>query len=56
MDELYRIVNFKKYCDICKHKELVETEDPCNDCLDHPTNLYSEKPINFEEKEGRRTL
>lgn len=51
MDELYRIVNFKKYCEQCKYKDLDETDDPCNDCLDHPTNLYSEKPLRFEEKE-----
>lgn len=51
MDEFYRMVEFHKYCETCKYKELDDCEDPCNECLDHPVNLYSERPVNWVEKE-----
>ena len=44
------LVDFK-YCEICKHKDVKETEDPCNECLESPMNLYSHKPVKWEEKE-----
>ena len=46
----YMIVDFHKYCETCKHKGTKETEDPCNECLENPTNLYSQKPVKWEEK------
>lgn len=45
-----KIVDFDKYCNICKHKELVETEDPCNECLTSPTNVDSRRPIMYVKK------
>lgn len=42
-------VYYKDYCKKCKHVKLKEYEDPCNDCLDHPYNYNSHKPIHFEE-------
>ena len=42
-------VFFVKYCEICKHKDVPETEDPCNECLEHPSNKGSHKPVNWEE-------
>ena len=48
---LYQEVNFNTYCDLCKNKDVPETEEPCNECLSEPTNLYSTKPINFEERD-----
>jgi hypothetical protein len=44
-------VLFSKYCRSCKHEKCKETDEPCNECLSEPTNLYSHKPINWEEKE-----
>lgn len=44
-------VYFSLYCDQCKYKETKETDDPCNDCLAHPFNQWSHKPIFFKEKE-----
>lgn len=44
-------VNFGKYCPICKHFKKQETDDPCEDCLNHPVNTYSHKPVNFESVE-----
>lgn len=50
MDEFHKEVCFDKYCKTCKHEKLAETEDPCNECLDNPTNLYSHKPVKWEDK------
>ena len=49
MENQYKLVDFKKYCETCKHKGKKEIEDPCNDCLDQPANINSMKPINYEE-------
>ena len=51
MNEEYKEVNFKKYCETCKHKNVNEVMGPCYECLEHPTNLYSSKPVGWEEKE-----
>lgn len=50
MENQYKLVDFKKYCETCKHKNVKETEDPCNDCLAHGANVNSEKPVRYEEK------
>lgn len=50
MEESYKEVYFNQYCDSCKHKEKKETEDPCDDCLENPVNVYSHKPVRWEEK------
>lgn len=42
---------FDIYCPKCIHKDLPETEDPCESCLLEPTNLHSEKPVCFKEAE-----
>lgn len=42
-------VYFDQYCKKCKHKDLPEIEDPCDDCLAEPVNSYSHKPVYFEE-------
>lgn len=54
MDEqIYKEVYFNEYCPTCKHKKVENglwyEDDPCNECLDNPTNLYSHKPVNYEE-------
>lgn len=51
MEEFYSEVFFDVYCPTCKHRKLDGTEEPCNECLDNPTNLYSHKPVKFEEDE-----
>lgn len=43
MKEVY----FDQYCKKCKYSDLDEAEDPCDECLSHPTNIYSHKPINY---------
>ena len=49
----YKLVWFHIYCENCKHNRCKDTEEPCNECLSEPTNLFSHKPIKFEEKQAR---
>ena len=44
-----REVNFGTFCKGCCFFEFVETEDPCNDCLNHPVNIDSERPLYFKQ-------
>ena len=51
MDNDYQECNFETYCKTCKYKDIKEVEDPCNECLDEPMNLYTDKPVKYKEKE-----
>ena len=42
-----KIVNFEKYCKTCKFKKADESWDPCDDCLNHPVNTNSERPVRW---------
>lgn len=44
-------VRFDKWCSKCEHKEMPETDDPCNDCLAQGYNVDSTKPLYFKEAE-----
>lgn len=44
-------VYFGKYCRKCKHWEEEDWKDTCHECLSNPINMYSHKPVNFEEKD-----
>ena len=54
MEYIDKIVDFETYCPKCKHQDLAESEDPCHDCLNNPTNIYSHKPVHFEEKPKKK--
>ena len=47
MEDGYKEVYFEKYCQTCEYKEVKEKDDPCDECLSNPTNLYSHKPVNY---------
>lgn len=49
----YKEVDFATYCPKCKNFKVLETEDPCNECLTHGAMLNSRKPLNFKEKKGK---
>lgn len=49
-----KIVDFENHCHRCKHYLKEESEDPCRECLNTPTNTWSHKPIYFKEKEKKR--
>lgn len=42
-------VDYVTWCPKCKYIDIPDTDDPCNECLTYPTNLYSHKPVKFEE-------
>lgn len=50
MEYEYKEVYFNQYCKTCKHVALEETDKPCEECLKHPVNLHSHKPVKWEEK------
>lgn len=43
-------VLFDQYCPKCKHFKVNETDEPCNTCLENPSNAHTSKPVNWEEK------
>ena len=45
----YKEVYFNEYCSKCKFYDRAEYLYPCCDCLNECVNLYSHKPIRFEE-------
>ena len=49
-EEQYKMVFFHIYCESCKYSDVKDEtgEEPCNECLSNPTNLYSHKPIMYE--------
>ena len=51
MDLIEHIVRFDQWCDKCKHCELDDIHEPCNECLDNSINTNTMKPVMFEEKD-----
>lgn len=49
----YKEVYFDQYCKTCKHADVDDVKDPCNECLDNPANEHSHKPVNYEEDPRR---
>lgn len=52
VDNNSREVAFDKYCTECKYFKTKETDEPCNECLEHPSNEGTSKPVNFKLMEG----
>lgn len=51
MDEqAYKEVYYHVYCSKCKHEDVPDTDEPCNECLDNPLNWNSHRPVKYEEK------
>jgi hypothetical protein len=50
MDEGLREVRYDLYCKNCKHEKVKDNDEPCEECLTESARLYSERPVNFEEK------
>lgn len=49
MEDTYKEVDFEKYCKTCKYKDRDEKLIPCCYCLEETENLYSQKPVKWEE-------
>ncbi len=54
VENVYKEVNFEKYCKTCKYKNLDPGEDPCDGCLSEPMNVDSRKPVYWKEAENGR--
>ena len=48
--EVDKEVRFDVFCETCKHNKTKETEEPCNTCLESPSNAHTSKPVKWEEK------
>ena len=44
-------VYFDQYCPKCEHEDKPSHEEPCNDCLNNPSNINSHKPVNWKKKD-----
>ena len=53
MHEGDMLVDFYTHCKTCKYETTIETDDPCNECLEQPTNEYTTKPVMWKEKEKK---
>lgn len=51
MEEQYKEAYFAQHCRSCEYKNLDELEEPCDECLEKPMNLYSHKPVNYKKDE-----
>lgn len=54
MELLEKEVYFSEYCHKCVNELAPEESEVCDDCLAHPSNLNSHKPVNFKEKVGKK--
>lgn len=56
MEQIEKIVEFELYCANCKYLEKDDTagEDPCNECLEHATNVNSSKPVNYVKEDKKK--
>lgn len=48
MEENTKFVRFDIWCKQCKHFNVKEVLDPCDECLACPARESTEKPLNFE--------
>ena len=51
--QTYKEVYFHKYCPICKHEKVKDTDEPCSECMSAPLNWNSHRPVNYEKKETK---
>lgn len=51
IDSHLHMVDFNKYCSICKHFETQDHLDPCHWCLTEPVNVDSKKPVYWSESD-----
>lgn len=50
MNDWMREVDYATYCPKCKNFNVLETDEPCNECLTECAREGSKKPVKFEEK------
>ena len=55
MDCGMKLVDFDKYCQLCKHQKKDGQEYPCDECLSVPARENSHVPERFQKKDGVKT-
>lgn len=50
MEDIYKEVYFNQYCKTCKYEKTKEEDDPCDECMNEPVNLFSHKPVKWTKK------
>lgn len=50
MNDWMREVDYATYCPKCKNFKVLETDEPCNECLTECAREGTAKPLKFEEK------
>lgn len=53
MEIIDKIVDFE-YCKTCQHQDTKDFLEPCHTCLNNPTNVNSQRPVNYKEKENKK--
>lgn len=56
MNDWMREVDYATYCPKCKNFKVLETDEPCNECLTECAREGSKKPVKFEEARVRITF
>lgn len=54
MNYPYKIVRFDEYCPTCKNKDVNETDEPCNACLEVEAREGTRVPEKYEAYEERK--
>ena len=49
MNDWKREVDYATYCPKCKSFKVLETDEPCNECLTECAREGTVKPLNFKE-------
>lgn len=49
MNNWMREVRYDLYCPKCKNFKVLETDEPCNECLTECAREGTAKPVKFEE-------
>ena len=51
MDNLFKLIDFSKFCSTCEYKTYPEEADPCYKCLEEPARAFSSTPLCYKKKE-----
>lgn len=50
MSDWKREVDYATYCPKCKSFKVLETDEPCNECMTECSREGTAKPVKFEEE------
>ena len=50
----YKIVRFDLYCKSCVNKDVKETEEPCNKCLEVSAREETAEPEEYKEDKTKK--